>query len=158
MIFLEIQAITLNCGSDTCQITVGIVQVNTKSAQMSDRYFMLLIIIQLHYKYLLLQLYYISSAVSLYFPYDFCLYPGMTALVSYSLRYIPLLLTVIISTILYGANRWIHLYVHHYVWMYCRHVTINIHNVLLVMQIFQDWKGQKIIMEWIMGIDNATIR
>ena len=29
----------------------------------------------------------------------------MTALVSYSLRYIPMLLTVIISTIIYGANR-----------------------------------------------------
>ena len=34
---VEINAITLNFGSDTCQIKVGIVQVNTKSAQkMSD--------------------------------------------------------------------------------------------------------------------------
>ncbi|XP_065907348.1 uncharacterized protein, partial [Dysidea avara] len=48
---------------------------------------------------------YISSAASLYFPYDFCLYPGMSALVSYSLKYIPLLLTVIISVTLYTAHR-----------------------------------------------------
>ena len=34
---VEINAITLNFGSDTCQIKVGIVQVNTKSAEkMSD--------------------------------------------------------------------------------------------------------------------------
>ena len=34
---VEINAITLNFGLDTCQIKVGIVQVNTKSAQkMSD--------------------------------------------------------------------------------------------------------------------------
>ena len=52
------------------------------------------------------QLYYVSSAVSLYFPYDFCLYPGMTALVSHSLRYIPFVLGLIISVILYSANRW----------------------------------------------------
>ncbi|XP_065898154.1 uncharacterized protein [Dysidea avara] len=50
-------------------------------------------------------LHYISSAANLYFPYDFCLYPGMTALASYSFRYIPFLLTVIISVVLYTANR-----------------------------------------------------
>ena len=34
---VKINVITLNFGSDTCQIKVGIVQVNTKSAQkMSD--------------------------------------------------------------------------------------------------------------------------
>ena len=34
---VEINAITLNFGSDTCQIKVGIVQVNAKSARkMSD--------------------------------------------------------------------------------------------------------------------------
>ncbi|XP_065897652.1 uncharacterized protein [Dysidea avara] len=48
---------------------------------------------------------YISSAASLYFPYDFCLYSGMTALASYTFRYIPFVLTIIISTILYTANR-----------------------------------------------------
>ncbi|XP_065909021.1 uncharacterized protein [Dysidea avara] len=37
-------------------------------------------------------LHYISSAASLYFPYDFCIYPGMTSLVSYSLQYTPVLL------------------------------------------------------------------
>ncbi|XP_065919889.1 uncharacterized protein [Dysidea avara] len=50
-------------------------------------------------------LHYISSAASLYFPYDFCLYPGMTALVSYNLRYIPLLLTLIISLVLFTGNK-----------------------------------------------------
>ncbi|XP_065906418.1 uncharacterized protein [Dysidea avara] len=48
-------------------------------------------------------LYYISSAISLYFPYDFCLYSGMSAVVSYTIRYIPLLLTVVISAIVYIA-------------------------------------------------------
>ena len=41
---------------------------------------------------------YVSSALALYFPYDFCLYKGMPALVSYLLRYIPLF-TVIPTTI-----------------------------------------------------------
>ena len=52
-----------------------------------------------------IQLHYISSAVSLYFPYDFCLYPGMTAVVSYSLRYIPFLLAVTVSIICYSVHR-----------------------------------------------------
>ena len=52
-----------------------------------------------------LQLHYISSATSLYFPYDFCLYPGMTALVSYSLRYIPLLLFSMMYFIAWIINR-----------------------------------------------------
>ena len=52
-----------------------------------------------------LQLHYISSAVSLYFPYDFCLYPGMSAVASYSIRYIPFLLTVIVSIVCYSLHR-----------------------------------------------------
>ena len=52
-----------------------------------------------------IQLHYISSAVSLYFPYDFCLYPGMTAVASYSLRYIPFVLMIIISVIFFTAHR-----------------------------------------------------
>ena len=52
-----------------------------------------------------IQLHYISSAVSLYFPYDFCLYPGMTAVASYSLRYIPFLLAVIVSIVCYSVHR-----------------------------------------------------
>ena len=55
--------------------------------------------------YISMQLRYLSSAVGLYFPYDFCLYPGMTAVVSYSLRYIPFLLTTIISTVVFTAHR-----------------------------------------------------
>ena len=44
-------------------------------------------------------LYYVSSALSLYFPYDFCLYKNMSAEVSYLLRYLPLF-TVIPTGIL----------------------------------------------------------
>ena len=44
-------------------------------------------------------LYYVSSALSLYFPYDFCLYAKMSAQVSYLLRYLPLF-TVIPTGIL----------------------------------------------------------
>ncbi|XP_065898161.1 uncharacterized protein [Dysidea avara] len=41
---------------------------------------------------------YIGSTISLYFPYDFCLYSGTTALASYSLRYIPFCLSLILSS------------------------------------------------------------
>lgn len=46
------------------------------------------------------QLYYISSAVSLYFPYDFCLYNGMTTMESFSIRYIPFFVSIAIISIL----------------------------------------------------------
>jgi len=39
------------------------------------------------------QLYYINSALGLYFPYDFCLFGEMDAVLSYSLRYIPAIVT-----------------------------------------------------------------
>jgi hypothetical protein len=39
-------------------------------------------------------LYYISSALSFYFIYDFCLYSDMSPLVSYFLRYLPLFLAI----------------------------------------------------------------
>ena len=42
-----------------------------------------------------LQLYFIGSASSFYFVYDFCLYEGMSALGGAALRYIPLLLAVL---------------------------------------------------------------
>ena len=47
------------------------------------------------------QLYYLSSAMSFYFPYDFCLYEDMSAVVSYSLRYIPLLTALLICPAVY---------------------------------------------------------
>ena len=45
------------------------------------------------------QLYYISSALSFYFIYDFCLYSNMSPLVSYFLRYLPLILLSITATV-----------------------------------------------------------
>lgn len=47
---------------------------------------------------------YVSSALALYFPYDFCLYEDMTALVSHLLRYLPLF-TVIPTTIIVEVVR-----------------------------------------------------
>ena len=38
--------------------------------------------------------YYISSALSLYLPYDFCLYEDMSPLVSYFFRYLPLITVI----------------------------------------------------------------
>ena len=58
------------------------------------------------YFYSSIQLHYLSSAVGLYFPYDFCLYPGMTPVASYSLRYIPFLLVTIISIVFFTAHRY----------------------------------------------------
>ena len=47
------------------------------------------------------QIYFVSSGLSFYFIYDFCLYDGMSALVSYLLRYLPLGVAFIIcSTVL----------------------------------------------------------
>ena len=47
------------------------------------------------------QVYYMSSGLSLYFIYDFCLYHGMSGLVSYLLRYLPLSVALVTcSTVL----------------------------------------------------------
>lgn len=42
---------------------------------------------------------YISSALGLYFPYDFCLYDEASALASYAFRYLPLLVAAVLSPI-----------------------------------------------------------
>ncbi|XP_065897579.1 uncharacterized protein [Dysidea avara] len=53
---------------------------------------------------------YISSALSLYFPYDFCLSSGMTAIMTYALRYIPLLtiisILLVVSVIKRFYRKW----------------------------------------------------
>ena len=45
------------------------------------------------------QMLYLSSASGFYFPWDFCLYPGMTALVSFSPRFTPALIATIMATV-----------------------------------------------------------
>ena len=45
------------------------------------------------------QIYFINSLLSLYFPYDFCLYSGATPLATYTFRYLPICLTIIICSI-----------------------------------------------------------
>ena len=50
---------------------------------------------------LFLQLYYLSSGLSLYFPYDFCLFDEMDAVTSYGLRYIPIMTTGIVVMVLF---------------------------------------------------------
>lgn len=42
---------------------------------------------------------YVSSALGIYFPYDFCLHSDMSASGIYALRYIPALLAVVISPV-----------------------------------------------------------
>lgn len=42
---------------------------------------------------------YVSNAIGLYFPYDFCLYNDMPALVSHSLRYLPLLTAILVTPV-----------------------------------------------------------
>ena len=46
--------------------------------------------------FLHLQLYYLGSVLGFYFPYDFCLFERLNPLVSYFIRFIPLLLAVVI--------------------------------------------------------------
>eukprot|EP00731_Ephydatia_muelleri_P010299 Em0005g885a len=45
-------------------------------------------------------LYYVSSSLSFYFVYDFCLYSNMSPLVSYFIRYLPLFTAVIVCPII----------------------------------------------------------
>ena len=47
------------------------------------------------------QLYYFNSVLSLYFPYDFCLFKEMDAVLSYGLRYIPIVITTSVCIILF---------------------------------------------------------
>ena len=44
-------------------------------------------------------MYYVGSALGLYFPYDLCLNSQMGALVSYTTRYLPLLTAVIVTPV-----------------------------------------------------------
>ena len=44
------------------------------------------------------QLHYVSSASSFYFVYDFCLFGEMSAVVAYSLRYLPLFIAALTIT------------------------------------------------------------
>lgn len=45
-------------------------------------------------------LYYIGSALGLYFPYDFCLHSNLTTAPAYALRYIPVLVAIPLASIL----------------------------------------------------------
>jgi len=43
------------------------------------------------------QMLYTSSALSLYFPYDFCLSPDTNALTTFGLKFIPPAITLLVS-------------------------------------------------------------
>jgi len=45
------------------------------------------------------QLHFASSATGFYFVYDFCLYGNMSALVSYTIRYLPLLVALLLCPV-----------------------------------------------------------
>ena len=46
--------------------------------------------------------------MSLYFPYDFCLYDGMTALESFAIRFVPFFVTISIISVLLITRRLVH--------------------------------------------------
>lgn len=46
-----------------------------------------------------LQMLYASSALGLYFPYDFCLFPGMSAIAAFGFKFIPATLATVVGTI-----------------------------------------------------------
>ncbi len=48
---------------------------------------------------LYLQMLFLSSAIGLYFPWDFCLFPSMTPLVSFAPKFIPAAIATLGSTI-----------------------------------------------------------
>ena len=51
------------------------------------------------------QLYFLGSLLSFYFPYDFCLFQEMDAVLSYGLRYIPIITTGLVTVLLYSINK-----------------------------------------------------
>ena len=53
---------------------------------------------------ILLQLYFVGSASSFYFVYDFCLYGNMSSEVAYLLRFLPLCVAVLTCTLLLIAR------------------------------------------------------
>lgn len=42
---------------------------------------------------------FVSSAIGLYFPFDFCLYPAMPTLVAFGLKFIPSAVALIVAVI-----------------------------------------------------------
>ena len=48
-----------------------------------------------------------SSGLSFYFVYDFCLYPNMSPLVSYFIRYLPLFTAIIVCPIILAIRLYI---------------------------------------------------
>ena len=54
------------------------------------------ICINFTYHFFLLQLYFISSASSFYFVYDFCLLDGLHPLLAYLFRYTPLFIAILV--------------------------------------------------------------
>ena len=56
------------------------------------------------------QLYFINSATSFYFIYDFCLHSNLSPLVSYFLRYLPLFAALIVFPIIW-IIRYMYMYI-----------------------------------------------
>ncbi|XP_065899095.1 uncharacterized protein [Dysidea avara] len=50
-------------------------------------------------------LYFLGSLLSFYFPYDFCLFHEMDAVLAYGLRYIPISTTGIVTVLLFSINK-----------------------------------------------------
>jgi len=57
------------------------------------------------------QLYFLGSLLSFYFPYDFCLFHEMDAVLSYGLRYIPITTTGMVTLLLFSINKLVNLYI-----------------------------------------------
>ena len=73
---------------------------------------------------------YLTSALELYFPYDFCLYPGMTALESFALKFIPPI-TAIITAGAVTVGIYVKRYVSGKVFLFIDiHNLSTLHNIL----------------------------
>ena len=69
----------------------------------------------------ILQLYFLSSGLSLYFPYDFCLFDEIDAIVSYGLRYIPAITTSVVVIALFAVYKLVYSHSNYY----CTHTNIR---------------------------------
>ena len=83
------------------------------------------------------QLYYINSALGLYFPWDACLFPGATALDTHALRFIPVIILIPVGIATVAILMWVkhNEFIHFTLLVYTLYI-LNIHSTLRVYTLY----------------------
>ncbi len=80
------------------------------------------------------QMLYASSVLGMYFPFDFCLYPGMPSLVAFGLKFIPAILAAIVAVIVMVGS---------YIVRYCGVHAPNSHSYMTCVSVCRARSGRK---------------